>query len=121
MFESDGRTFVDACLAGIAFADDVDDWVDQWHDAGGVFNGESVALRELLGMSADEYGLWVEQPSALEFIVASHKRGTPVTELMTSRDSYALAARSADPEATQDVLMWLVQTGRIDPESASRA
>ena len=114
-------TFIDACLSGLAFAHDIDDWVHDWHVAGGVIDGEPAPLRAYLGMSFDEYGLWVEQPSALEFIVAAHKRGTPVTELLTSPDQYALAARSSNPEATQTVLMWLVQTRRIDPESASHA
>lgn len=114
-------TFVNACLAGTAFADDIDDWVDDWHDAGGTFDGDQKTLASFLGMSAGEYALWVEQPSALRFIVASHKSGTPVTELMTSQDQYALAARSEDPEATARVMYWLVQTGQVDPESASHA
>ncbi|WP_148222495.1 hypothetical protein [Rhodococcus opacus] len=72
-------------------------------------------------MTADEYRLWVEQPSASIFIVAAHRRKTPVGQLMTSQDDYAIAARSEDPAAAKQVMMWLIETGRVDPERASHS
>ncbi|OXR40144.1 hypothetical protein B7C42_07768 [Nocardia cerradoensis] len=111
------ETFVDAVLAGHALVEDIDDWADRWHDAGGL----GIDLHEYLGMSWDEYALWVEQPDSIRFIVAAHRYSTPVTELLVSRDEFALAARSQSPGAAEKVLLWLVETGRIDPEQASHA
>lgn len=114
-------TFVGACLAGAALEDDIDTWVAQWHDAP---DGSVVAhldLNEHLGMTPSEYALWVEQPSALRFVIAAHMRHRPVDELLTSRDDYALAARAASPDEALTVLRWLVQTGRVDPERAAHA
>ncbi len=111
-------TFIDACLAGHAFEEDVDRWVERWHDAP---EGSAIAaleLSEYLGMKAEEYALWVEQPSSLRFVIAARRRGKRVDEMLTSRDDYALAARAQDPQDARTVLLWLVNTGRVDPERA---
>lgn len=61
-------TFVDKCLAGDADLNEIDDFVEAWH--GGA--GEGLELDEFLGMTLDEYALWVERPSALPAIVSAH-------------------------------------------------
>jgi hypothetical protein len=48
------KTFLDLVLAGEARQDDIDDFVEQWHDG-----DASCSLAEFLGMSDDEYALWV--------------------------------------------------------------
>jgi hypothetical protein len=67
---SEPSTFLDACLAGAALLADVDDRVDRWHDAYGAPNGPQIPLREYLGLTSDEYALWVEQPGSLRFAAA---------------------------------------------------
>ncbi|MGX5653247.1 hypothetical protein ACWKWC_00540 [Geodermatophilus nigrescens] len=114
-------TFVGACLAGAALEDDINDWVARWHDAPDGSTLAQLELNEHLGMTLSEYALWVEQPSALRFVIAAHMRQRPVDELLTSRDDYALAARAASPDDALTVLRWLVQTGRVDPERAAHA
>ncbi|MFI6776669.1 hypothetical protein [Nocardia sp. NPDC050412] len=114
-------TFVDAVLAGEALLEDIDDWVDRWHDADGQPQGQSMTLSSYLGMTKSEYALWVEQDDALRFVIAAHRYQTPVTDLLISRNDYALAARAQDAAAAEKVLQWLVTTGRIDPEQASHA
>jgi len=122
MFRKDSdTTFVGACLAGLALEDDIDTWVDEWHDAPEGSPLARIELKDHLGMTAGEYALWVEQPSALRFVIAAHMRHRPVDELLTSQDDYALAARAASPESARTVLRWLVQTGRVDPERAAHA
>ncbi|MDR7167570.1 hypothetical protein J2W56_001289 [Nocardia kruczakiae] len=113
--------FVDAVLAGSALAEDVDDWVDQWHDAEGCIAGEAVPIWGYLGMTRDEYALWVEQDDALRFVIAAHRYDTPVDELLVSKKDYALAARAQDSGAAEKVLNWLIRTGRVGPEQASHA
>lgn len=108
-------TFVDACLQGRAFLADVDDWVDTWHDTD--FSGEEPTLDEFLGFSADEGRLWVEKPEALGAIIAARHSRVPVDEVLESRSSYALAARSVSPSDANDVLTWLIDRGRIGPRA----
>jgi len=114
-------TFVDACLAGDAFEHDVDQWVAQWHDAAPTSSVASITLDDFLGMTDQEYALWVEQPSALRFILAARWRGRDVNDLLTSPDEYALAARAESPSDARKVLQWLVETGRVDPGQAAQS
>jgi hypothetical protein len=107
------RTFVDACLNGEAFLADVDDWVDNWHEA----DGDGRTLDEFLGFTPDEGKLWVEKPAALGAIVAARRSHVPVEKVLLSQAAYDLAARSVSPEDANDVLKWLIDRGRIGPVS----
>lgn len=61
--------FIQDCLTGDALLEEIDDYIDKWHD------GESdLPLHTYLGMSRDEYGTWLESPDRLTYIVAAHKR-----------------------------------------------
>ena len=60
------KTFIDKCVSGeIIDLDTIDDWVDAWHTD---TNGEE-PLHEFLGMTWEEYGLWVCHPSVLDEII----------------------------------------------------
>jgi hypothetical protein len=56
--------YLDLAVVGQASLDDVDDFVAEWHVG---FSGEP--LHEYLGMTWDEYVLWVKHPSALASII----------------------------------------------------
>jgi hypothetical protein len=102
------ETFVSACLSGTALLDDVDDWVDAWHEAPG-----EATLDDFLGFTPEEGALWAERPESLRFIVAAHRYSTPVTTILQSRDDFALAARAGDSVKATAVLNWLRHTGRV--------
>lgn len=102
------KTFVDACLSGQALLDDVDDWIDEWHDS-----DTDHSLDSFLGFSNDEGSLFAERPEALRFIVAARRQQVPVANVLASRDNFALAARAGDSEQASAVLAWLRETGRI--------
>jgi hypothetical protein len=70
------KTFLDLVLAGNAHQDDIEDFVDQWHEG-----DASCSLAAFLGMSEDEYALWVEKPSALRLIVQAHAEGMRLEKL----------------------------------------
>jgi len=60
----DPRTFLGQCVAGTQGPDDVDDWIDRWHD------GDSkVELHEYLGMTWEEYANFGLAHDALPHIV----------------------------------------------------
>ncbi len=64
------KTFIELVLAGEVHREDIDDFIDHWHE------GQAVcSLAEFLGMSDDEYALWVEQPATLDLIIQAHEVG----------------------------------------------
>lgn len=64
------KTFLKLVLAGQAQREDIDDFVDRWHEG-----DAACSLAEFLGMSDDEYALWVEQPGTLDLILQAHAVG----------------------------------------------
>ncbi|CAM4327397.1 hypothetical protein CKJ81_08485 [Corynebacterium hadale] len=65
------KTYVDTCLDEDARPDDVDDWVDAWHDD--VSRSENLSLDAFLGFTSEEYARWARDGSALQEIL-DHRR-----------------------------------------------
>lgn len=107
MTSSSPKTFIDLCLAGEVDLAEIDDFIDRWHDE----PGNQGSLSEFLGMTADEYQLWVERPDALRFILAARKHGESLRVLL-ERTSGVRAAARASNEA-REIVRWLQETGRI--------
>lgn len=59
-----GMIFAAAVLSGVAAADDIDDWVDRWHES-----GSGRPLHEALGFSPGQYARWMERPDELGAIL----------------------------------------------------
>ncbi len=111
---SSRQTFVDACLSGRALLGDVDDYISAWHDC----EDDVGDLHEFLGMTADEYRLWVERPESLRFILAAHKNRVPVTDLVFEQTGLMAAARAEAKDEAVHVLRWLIKTGRVSDRDA---
>jgi hypothetical protein len=62
------RSFVERALAGEVTIDEIDDFVDDWHD-----NPGDLPLYEHLGFTKDEYALWLKSPDSLPLILSSRK------------------------------------------------
>ena len=101
-------TLIDRLLHGEAFLDDIDDYVDEWHES---TTDESLA--DYLGLTHNEYALWVEQPDALRLIVAAREEGKPVEQFVATADPLAIAARGVSAADARAVLEWLRATGRL--------
>lgn len=56
-------TFLDACLEGTAHLDEVDDWIDVWHNS-----SSTRSLDDFLGFTPEEGRLFAQDPSSLEAI-----------------------------------------------------
>ena len=54
------RTFMERYLADEVEAEDIDDFVEEWHK--GTY---AASLAEFLGLSADEYWRWVKDANVL--------------------------------------------------------
>jgi hypothetical protein len=50
-------TYIDKYLNGEIQMDEIDDFIEQWHES-----DSEKELHEYLGMTWEEYALWVERP-----------------------------------------------------------
>jgi hypothetical protein len=101
-------TFIDKCISGDAFLDEVDDYIDAWHDTD---IPEDIELHEYLGMTWKEYSLWVTNPSILGVIVDARRKDSSLEDL-PSQEVKALAARASSQEEAQRVMNWLKKLGK---------
>ncbi len=62
-------TFIGKCLSGDALYEDIDDYIDLWHNS-----DSEEKLHEFLGMTHDEYIEWVKHPDILPSIIANHNK-----------------------------------------------
>ncbi len=100
--------FMEACLKGEALLEDIEDYVERWHKS-----ETDETIYDFLGMSEEEYGLWVENDSLLKSIFFARRSGISIMDFLQKDNGKSLAARSSSPEEAAFVLKWLVRTGRI--------
>lgn len=94
--------FITKCVIGEAFLDEIDDYIDDWHD------GDSdQSMHEFLGMTHTEYRLWIKDPNSLPQIVIAHRNGEELTEIPEEHDSLPIAARSDDYSVHDSLIAWL--------------
>jgi hypothetical protein len=103
------ETYMDLVRDGQILWTDIDDYVVRWHEG-----GTRQSLHEYLGLTWEEYALWVEQPQSLRLIIAARERDTPVIEMIGQVHEHALAARGGLSESeARAVRQWLQETGRL--------
>lgn len=56
------NTFVDMLREGLCSVEDIDDYIEKWHNE---YNG-NLELYEYLGMTEDEYDSWLTNPKSLK-------------------------------------------------------
>jgi len=66
--------FVKACLTSESRAEDIYNFIDQWHES-----DATMPLPEYLGMTADEYVRWLENPQTLGVILRAHGMSAPMS------------------------------------------
>lgn len=98
-------SFLELAVAGEVLLDEIDDFIDTWHDAPG-----GLELRDFLGMSREEYELYLNSADWLPWIVAARKSGMPLKSYMeeANRDA-AMAARGLDAVTAAKLAAWLEQ------------
>lgn len=102
------ETYVDRVLAGSALWTDIDDYIERWH-----IEPEQASIEDFLGMSREDYSLFVEEPRSLRFILAAHEGSESVTDLLEKVDDHAIAARGLDAADARRVRDWLRETSRL--------
>jgi hypothetical protein len=100
---SNHRSFLSLALAGEVMTDEIDDSVDQWHEA-----PMGLSLHEYLGMTTEEYGLWLDSPDTLPLIIASKKLAKPLESIANDNlREMRLAARADDTTKVKRLQAWL--------------
>ena len=111
MSEKQTETFIELCLKGNALLEEVDDYVDYWHNS-----SENVGLRNFLGMSKSEYSLWLNDPDVLPYVIYSRREERPFVQVVN--DNYyseaRLAARSDQSHKIRLLKDWLERHGYLD-------
>lgn len=101
------QTFIEQCITGDALSEEIDEFIEQWHDAPG-----TQSLHDYLGMTRVEYSLWVADPDILPYIITGHRDNVPATKIL--EDTLPLAARSETPSKALALMNWLKLHGKLD-------
>lgn len=101
------KSFVELCLEGFAGLSEIDEHIERWHEG-----DYDCSLPEFLGLSVDEYALWVEKPTALRYILFARKQKQPLQAVLELQ-SLPIAARTGSRADADEVLRWLKETGRL--------
>ena len=98
------QDFVSLALAGKVMADEIDDYVDRWHD-----NPDNRPLHQYLGMEEEEYALWLSMPEALPIIITARKRGLNLGNFIINENEKTTltSARSDDVLNIKRLQSWL--------------
>ena len=69
--------FIDDVIDGKTKLDEIDDYAEKWHNS-----ASHCSVSEYLGMTEEEYFLWIEDNSNLKYIVLAHKNNINIKELL---------------------------------------
>jgi hypothetical protein len=72
--------FVERCVTGKAHPDEIDDYIELWHDS-----DSDSPLHEYLGLTWDEYRAWAANKTILVEIVASRTGQQNYTTVLADR------------------------------------
>ena len=102
-------TFFDLYGRGQALPDDIDDFIDRWHE-GADPQAKSLPLHEYLGLTMDEYELWVHDPDVLPQVLIARRDSRPLSEVMNDYlDEMPMAARADDAATVRALKAWLAK------------
>jgi hypothetical protein len=98
-------SFIDLALSGNALVEEINDYVDRWHDS----TTPVPPLDVYLGMTPEEYVLWVESTANLPYIIAARRAGTSVAEFNSHHTEFKLAARAEKSDRVRNIATWLAR------------
>ena len=101
-------TFVDLCIQGKVLSDEIDDFVESWHES-----DSGKTLHDFLGMTWKEYAAWVDSPWMLPYIIAAHRQSISLEAVLDQSEEMKLAARASDAERAWALIDWLREQGKL--------
>ena len=100
--------FINDVIQADALLDEIDDYIEMWHES-----DTTDSIFEFLGMTEDEYFLWLENDFYLKYIVTAHQKNISIDDLLKQEYSTKLAARASSPEEAKAIYNWLLEKGLI--------
>lgn len=110
--EPAGLTYMDLLVQGKVQPEEIDDFIDRWHEASEGSGAAEQALNDYLGMTWQEYRLWVERPEALQFIVSAHKAGRSLVAELQELGTLKIGISPSARDQARRLLDWLENTER---------
>lgn len=101
--------FINDVINADALLDEIDDYIEKWHDS-----DTDCSVYEYLGMTEEEYFLWVENDFYLKYIISAHEKNININELLREEYTCKLVARSSSPEEARNIYNWLKEKGIIE-------
>jgi hypothetical protein len=109
LVEPNSPRFFDLYSQGQVLADEIDDFIDRWHD-GADTRGHSLSLHEYLGLTPDEYEVWVLDPDALPCMLMARREARPLRGVMSRYlDDLSVTARASDTATVKALRCWLTR------------
>jgi hypothetical protein len=97
------QTYMQLALQGYREPDEIDDFVSEWHRA-----GTGLSLHEYLGLTHDEYTLWVADPDLIDTIVGARISGRPLFDAVNDNlREDRLAARADQTRKLKILRGWI--------------
>jgi hypothetical protein len=106
---SDPTSFFERYSRGEALPDEIDDFIDLWHERADD-RARTLPLHEYLGLSREEYEVWVRFPDALpQILIARRDARSPIDVLGDNLDELPTAARAVDDSRVRALREWLLR------------
>ncbi len=98
------ETFMSLALKGEVLSDEIEDFVEAWHAS-----DSDKEVHEFLGMSFDEYSLWVTDPDTIDLILSARHDGIALKKAVNDnlRVQERLAARSDEAGKLAILSRWI--------------
>ena len=99
--------FLELYRDGKVSAQQIEDFIEAWHDSA---ETEQCSLAAFLGMTEDEYTVWMASRRALPAIIGARQQGRPLAELVAEHlKELQRLASPADRSAIQVLSHWLAK------------
>jgi hypothetical protein len=102
--EHEAPTFFSLYGEGRITADQIDDYIEAWHNSG---DEEQRSLAEYLGMSDEEYSVWLMSHGALPSILAARRDRRALTEVIAEYFADLQSRQPSDRPAIHALSHWL--------------
>lgn len=98
------QSFLSLALSGEVLSDEIETFVEDWHQS-----DSKLEIYEYLGMTFEEYSLWVSDPDAVDIIISAHYDNKPLREAVNDnlRVQERIAARSDEAGKLATLARWI--------------
>jgi hypothetical protein len=99
--------FFDLYSRGEVTAEQIEGFVERWHENVDPW-AKDLSLHEYLGLSDEEYRVWVYDPDALPHILTARRQNRPLREVIAKRlDALVLENRPVNQTTISGLRIWL--------------